>query len=178
MCVHNWAKLAKAFQWGQVDTYHWDVRTLCCHGVLQMKGRFTLQIPEPLCPTVIRGAFIIKQGVMFSSASRGTMNLSAEGHKDTDSGWTKANDALVPTRSFSSFSSHFLSSIISSFCCRSVSCMIWRSFCHNHWASFLLFGSTRRNSLSYEKHVKGTRSVLLPSSIQRMENYKWSVTRG
>lgn len=151
MCLHNWAKLAKASQWVQVDTYHWNASVLCSHGVLQKKGRFTLQ------------SLSVETFIMKLAGCRVLLSLQSN-IEFVSSRWTKANDALVPTRSFSSFSSHFLSSIISSFCCRSVSCMICRSFCHNHWASFLLFGSTRRNSLSYEQHVKGVSSVVTKKS--------------
>lgn len=115
---------------------------------------------DPLFGTVIRGTFNLKlvgrrewtSGLI--SASRAKLNLGAGQHRDTERGLTKVNDALFPTRSLSSFSSHFLSSIICSFCWRRVSCMCCLSVCQRCWASSLLFGSTLVNSLSWEKKWK------------------------
>lgn len=77
------------------------------------------------------------------------LNLEAGGHTDTHRGLTVVKDARLPTRSLSSFASHFLSSIICSFCLWRVSCNCCRSLCHSRCASSLLLASTRRISPSY-----------------------------
>lgn len=133
-------------------------------GSCKRTGRLILYSIEPLFGTVIRGTFklrlvgrcgwtsrlILFNGALFHVVSTATLHLEAEGHSDTERGLTKVKDALFPTSSLSSFFSHFLSSIICSFCWRSVSCICCFSLCHRRWASSLLLGSTRGNSLSYK----------------------------
>lgn len=128
---------------------------------------------EPLFGSVIRGTFklrlagrlgwtsgsVVLNDASLSVASRATLIWGARGHKDTERGLTKVNDALFPTRSFSSICSHFLSSIISAFCRRRVSCMFCFSLCHSRWASSLLFGSSLGNSFSYKKTKEMLRGV-------------------
>lgn len=84
-----------------------------------------------------------------SAASRAMLIVEARGHTDTHRGLTAVKDARLPTRSLSSSASHFLSSIICSFCLRRVSCICCRSLCHSRWASSRLLASTRRISPSY-----------------------------
>lgn len=107
---------------------------------------------------------ILSKDASFSVASRATLN--SEWHRDTERVLTKVNDALLPTRSLSSFASHFLSSIICSFCWRRVSCMCCRSLCHRRWASSLLLASTRTNSPSwYHRGIPGERRINMAESL-------------
>lgn len=135
---------------------------------------------DPLLGTVIRGTFKFRlagrrewttglisfNDASFHLAARATWNLGAGGHRDRESGLIKVNDALFPTRSFSSFCSHFLSSIISSFCLRRVSCLFCLSLCQSRWASSLLFGSTRKNSLSY-KSIEEHKNLFPSLTVQK-----------
>ena len=128
---------------------------------------------EPLVGTSTRGTFNVALAgrreravgfvyfneAPFSVVSRATVNLEAGAHKDTDRGSTTVKDALLPTRSLSSFSSHILSSIICSFCCWRVSCICCRSRCHRRWASSRLFASTRTNSPSWNE-ASATQSLI------------------
>lgn len=143
---------------------------------------------DPLFGTVIRGKFSARLGgrrlrtngvtllsdALFHVAARGTFNSGAGGHRDTESGLTKVNDALFPTRSLSSFSSHFSSSFICSFCLRRVSCMRCLSVCHSRWASSLLLGSTRGNSLSWGKVKAGLASCKHTVHTQTVVEWKSS----